>query len=332
MIDVRNTLCASPDCDRYPSFNIRGTKRGKFCATHKEPGMMDVRSPQCASPDCDRQPNFNIRGTKRGKFCATHKDANMVNVMNAQCVTTDCYQRASFGFPGKQIHLCTAHRAVGTILHPRKRCLEPNCKELAIYGMRVHEHCEKHMVTGEVNILERICASCGLLGILDRNDKCETCDPETFKRIALAKQNMVRDYLQAEGFVFDSIDRMIDGGVCGRERPDFHIDCATHMLIIEVDEHQHSGRACECEQTRMVNISQSNGMPTIFLRWNPDQYKPARKGTKLVATSRRLAVLKEWIQHHIKNRPVDFLSVMYLFFDGYVSGDELLQTILPRNG
>ncbi len=307
--------CEAAACDTLPCFNTRGSKKGRFCAVHKEAGMVNVISPTCENAECDSQPTFNTRGSKKGRFCAVHKDAGMVDVISPTCENAECDGLARFGLPGKRPHLCTSHRSIGTILQPTKRCLEGNCTELAIYGMRIHEHCEAHKVDGEVNVLERKCRSCGLLGILDRNDNCETCDPVTFKRIALAKQNMVRDYLITEGFVFETIDRMIDGGVCGKERPDFYIDCGTHILIIEVDEHQHSGRACECEQTRMVNISQSNGMPTIFLRWNPDRYKSAKKGAVMTATSRRLAILTEWTLHHIKTPPTEFLSVMYLFFD-----------------
>ncbi|KAI9101298.1 hypothetical protein DFS34DRAFT_648176 [Phlyctochytrium arcticum] len=48
------------------------------------------------------------------------------------------------------------------------------------------------------------------------------------------------------------------------------------MLVVEVDEDQHSSSACECEPTRMVNISQSFGMATVFLGWNPGEYRNPR--------------------------------------------------------
>jgi hypothetical protein len=176
-------------------------------------------------------------------------------------------------------------------------------------------------------MLEQRCNSCTLLTIVDSAGRCETCDPAAFKRIRLAKQNMVRDFLLAHGVTFESIDRAVDGGVCGKERPDFYIDCGTHILIIEVDEHQHAGRPCECEQTRMVNISQSNGMKTIFLRWNPDKYRTC-KGTKMDTTVRRLDVLLEYIKHHKTIPPPDFLNVIYLYFDDFVYGDAKVETII----
>ncbi|KAI9089581.1 hypothetical protein DFS34DRAFT_385310 [Phlyctochytrium arcticum] len=92
-------------------------------------------------------------------------------------------------------------------------------------------------------------------------------------------------------------------GVCGLERPDFWIDWHTHMLVVEVDEDQHWSSACECEQTRMVNISQSFGMPTVFLRWNPDDYRPKEESVPMVGTTDRLAALKGWIDSVRSKKP-----------------------------
>ncbi|KAJ3032935.1 hypothetical protein HDV00_006979, partial [Rhizophlyctis rosea] len=163
--------------------------------------------------------------------------------------------------------------------------------------------------------------------IVDRDEDCETCDPVTFKRIYLAKQNVVKHFLVTHGIKFTTVDRPVDDGKCGKERPDFYIDCGTHILMIEVNEHQHSGRPCECEQTRMVNISQSNGMKTMFLCWNPDKYK-AKPGRKNETMGRLLDVLLEFVGHYSINPPKGFLEVIYLYFDGYAYGEETTETIL----
>jgi hypothetical protein len=77
----------------------------------------------------------------------------------------------------------------------------------------------------------------------------------------------------------------------------------------------------------MVNISQSNGMRTMFIRFNPDSYK-APGGVAVEASRRRLDVLLEWIRHHMNVVPKDFLSVLYLYFDGYEYGREEVQVVL----
>ena len=41
-------------------------------------------------PRCERQPSFNIRGSKGGKFCYDHREADMVNVVNKTCQHVGC--------------------------------------------------------------------------------------------------------------------------------------------------------------------------------------------------------------------------------------------------
>ena len=333
--DLLNQQCAVQGCETQPCYGPFGQtlKAATHCSVHKQGDMVDLRSRKCIAADCIAQAQFGpIGGTsKDGVYCFKHMLPNMINLRSRRCEFSDCPTRSAYGHPGSASLRCHKHRLPGMIVDPKRRCIEASCKDLALYGSLAHEHCEKHKVEGEINLVERPCASCGLLGVLDKESHCETCNPEAFKRVRLAKQNMVRDFLIAHGIIFNSIDRMIDGGACGRERPDFFIDCGTHILIIECDEHQHSGRACECEQTRMVNISQSNGMKRIFLRFNPDTYKVARKGLKQDATSKRLENLLIWTKHWMKTEPQDFLSVMYMYFDEYVYGEEKVETILKMD-
>ena len=326
MVNVVSKTCEN--CDKQPIFNTKGSAKGRFCADHKEPGMVNVMNKTCEN--CDKQPTFNTKGSTKGRFCADHKEPGMVNVKDKTC--ENCDRRAFYGFAGKPPKFCYEHREINTILKPTKKCLEQGCKEVAIFGIKNHEHCETHKIKGEINIVERKCVSCGLLGLLDKNEHCQVCDPDAFRVVRLAKQNMVVDYLISNGIRLskEQLDRAIHNGVCGKERPDIWIDCGTHILVIEVDEHQHSDRPCECEQTRMVNVSQSNGMDTIFLRFNPDTYKPKTKGHNMISTSSRLKHLLDWVNYHIDHAPKDFLSVMYLYFDGFEKGSEKLETILAK--
>ena len=74
--------CEFEDCNREPSFNMRGEKRGKFCKDHKYPEMIDVVSKTCEHTECDSHPIFNMRGETRGKFCKDHKHPEMINVVS----------------------------------------------------------------------------------------------------------------------------------------------------------------------------------------------------------------------------------------------------------
>ena len=60
-------------------------------------------------------------------------------------------------------------------------------------------------------------------------------------------------------------------------RPDFVFDYNTHKFVVKVDEHQHNNYNCQCEQVRMAQITQSIGIPTIFIRYNPYKYKDKYK-------------------------------------------------------
>ena len=95
-------------------------------------------------------------------------------------------------------------------------------------------------------------------------------------------------------------------------------DCGSFYLVLEVDEDQHDQRGCDCEQVRMINISQSLGMNTLFIRFNPDKYK-VKDGGKMLSEKKRLDKLVE-ILNYYKDKGVEvfengFCLVCYMFYD-----------------
>ncbi len=159
--------------------------------------------------------------------------------------------------------------------------------------------------------------------ILDQSDHCEYCHPDVFKRVALAKQNALFAYLDNRKDLpppFSS-DRMVEGGACGKERPDRIYDGGDKIIVVECDEHQHRERACECEQTRMVNIGQLfGGVPVYFLRWNPDDYT-AESRAMPEALPKRYKLLGDLIRDMLNNTmvslPKALVSALYLYYDGW---------------
>jgi len=79
----------------------------------------------------------------------------------------------------------------------------------------------------------------------------------------------------------------------------------------------------------MINISQSLGLKTIFIRYNPDVYMIENK-TQNVNNNIRLLILKKWLKNLIKNEPKEFLSVVYLFFDEYLRNNSEIIPILKQ--
>jgi hypothetical protein len=229
-----------------------------------------------------------------------------------------CDAGVRYGIPGYKPTRCAQHKQEGMISNPKTKCMEPGCKEIAIYGIDKAIHCVYHVQDRkkEVNFVGKKFVVCQLVDLVDlETGKCGTCDPVLFKKIRLAKQKTVRLWLDASDDHKDYIlyDRMIDKGECGLERPDFLYDCGTHYLVLEVDENQHKDKSYSCDYTRMVNISQSLGLQTIFLRYNPDSFK----GGSVNLAKRRDSLLK-WITFLKTNPPKEyFLSRVKLFFDGY---------------
>jgi hypothetical protein len=173
------------------------------------------------------------------------------------------------------------------------------------------------------------CSSCNLPSIIDEEGKCYFCNPTNTLKYLHAKELKVKEYLDDNDIHYTQHDKVIDGGKFGKERPDFLFDQGTHCVILEVDENQHAERPCECEQTRMVNISQSLGKPTIFIRYNPDNYKKPKnvKRTPNEDHYARMEITASILNKYLSTPPEVFLSVTQLFFDDW-NGEHQLLTIL----
>ena len=74
---VKNAVFAKP-----------GEKIAKYCATHKEPGMIDIKNKKCKFEGCDTQPTYAKPGEKIAKYCASHKEPGMIDIKNKKCKYT----------------------------------------------------------------------------------------------------------------------------------------------------------------------------------------------------------------------------------------------------
>ena len=320
MVNVKNKRCEYTGCDSQPVFGIKGEKC-RFCVAHKTAEMVDVKNKRCEYDGCDISPQFDIKGGK-GSFCLTHKTAEMMDVRSKLCEREECKTRASYGKPGLKRSHCFQHRQNGMIRRPNAKCTL--CKEFAIWGSNwVPKHCETHKENDDQNLVERPCISCGLMYVLDNEDRCEHCNPVSFTTARLAKQNALMSYLDARDLVGYSTDIAIDRGVCGKERPDRVYDFVDKIVVLECDENQHNDRPCLCEQTRMVNIGQSfGGTPVYFIRWNPDNYSPESDRKKPEELAKRHKLVGDLIRDIKNNKhtlPKGLVSVIYMYYDGWNS-------------
>lgn len=354
MVNLRVRTCRHPGCTKSSSFGVTSPM---FCKAHSEDGMRNLIAKYCEHPGCTIQATYNTTGEKprfcqahstdemvcvqklkgcqypdcksrshqydspggKGRFCAKHKQPGMVDVLNPKCDATGCTTLATYGIPGAKPSRCSPHRSPGMISRPRARCTV--CRKPAVYGKCfIPAHCELHREPDDENLMERECVSCHLTMVLDKNNRCEYCDPTRFESNRLAKQNAVMDYLNRKSLRGNSTDIVIERGECGRERPDRVFELDDKIVILECDEHQHRERQCVCEQSRMINISQSyGGMPVYFIRWNPDNYIVADGKLPEPITKRHSTLakfLREICDNHIQ-LPRALLSVFYMYYDGW---------------
>lgn len=317
MIDVVSKFCEEKDCDIRPQFDFLEGK-GRFCSKHKKEGMINIKDKRCEEEKCDSiTPCFGFPGEK-GRFCSKHKKEGMIDVKHKTCEKEGCETLAlQYGKPGNPPTHCAKHRKEGMIKRPNSKC--KLCHEKAIYGINLTAlHCEIHKNKEDINLSERECKSCNLNFILNDNNLCEFCDPIVIQKAKLVKQNALMDYLDSKGLIGNSTDIIIDKGECGKERPDRVFDFMDKIIIVECDENQHKERNCVCEQTRMINISQSfGGLPVYFIRWNPDKYQTKKKEEIILKRYQSLENLIINIKEHKISLPKSLCSCIYLYYDNW---------------
>jgi len=149
------------------------------------------------------------------------------------------------------------------------------------------------------------------------------------------KEYSIVEYVktQFENFTWVA-DKKINGG-CSKRRPDLLLDLGYQIVIIEIDENQHTDYDCSCENKRIMELSQDlEHRPIVFIRFNPDEYKKDgktisscwgnnNKGICVVKKSKmnewieRLNVLKQQIEYWINttNTTDKTIEIIQLFYD-----------------
>lgn len=328
MVDIKNIKCK--ECDTRANFNFKGEKTPISCSKHKIKGMIDIRNKICEYDDCTTKPTYGLPGTTIRKRCVRHKTDEMIDICHKRCEHKECSVRLQpwhYGYPGQPIKYCAKHKKIGMMKYSKTRCSfkdddDVKCKETAIYGIKKPLHCEAHKEDKESNLIEKKCISCGLPNIVDIAGTCESCNTGTIEKHRLYKQKKLVDYLIKHDHIPKQVDQVIDNSECGKERPDILYDMGSHFIIIECDEDQHIGRPCECEQTRMINIFNSLGLPVWFIRFNPDKYRKltGKKRVNGDGINKRYDVLGKLLEKCKVENPADddvCIYVIYLYFDDW---------------
>lgn len=305
-------------CTTIAKFNLPEETGGIYCSVHAKENMINMYTKACQDGECNLIPVFNYSGESKGIYCFKHKMPEMVDVNAIKCLK--CGAHAHYGKPGYPATSCGTCKEPGMLINPNARCKIIGCNQRAYWGKKfIMSYCEEHKAEDDQNYAERPCSSCGLDYVLNEIGLCELCDPQSFKKYALAKQKSLVDYLLSNGFEPTSVDKSIYHSECGKERPDIVFEYHDRVLIVECDEFQHKGRNCVCEQTRMVNISQAyGGLPVIFIRFNPDNYRSHGVNFGMAKRYELLGKMIDDFNENKLNYPKNSLcSVIYLFYDDW---------------
>ncbi len=210
-----------------------------------------------------------------------------------------------------------------------------HCKECG--GSQICEHGKFKQLCRDCDG-SKLCKSswCETKGNLKYNSYCLSCCVNLFPEIEVSRNYKTKEKAVAEKILefFPNftwyMDKRIEDG-CSKRRPDFLLDMGTHIIIIEVDENQHTEYDCSCENKRLMEISQDlSHRPIVFIRFNPDGYvnhngtkiKSCWKLTKLGVMTlqnkkewvERIQTLIEQIQYWIDNPTTKTIEIIQLFY------------------
>jgi hypothetical protein len=141
--------------------------------------------------------------------------------------------------------------------------------------------------------------------------------------------------ISVKNFLIDNIpeyifinDKRIKFSIELPYRPDFQLEINNKLIIIEVDENQHTRYNTEEEEKRnnlIKNVCEMNNKKIIIIRFNPDNYK---RGEQLFVSpwknnkiqneddwTNRLNILKQTILFNINNDKDNNYIIIKLFYD-----------------
>lgn len=351
MIDIFCKTCKYSGCDvTYPIYNFFGESKGIFCKIHKKEGMVDVKNPRCKHGGCEAQPRFNTEGEKRGMYCYKHKLEGMVNVVSKEkCLANGCSKRPTYNTVGERKPIyCRNHKNVGMVDVVSRRCHYVHCFKQPTFnyeGNKTGMFCNEHKKDGMMNVTGKRCI----------NEGCDTI-PYHYSRYGgyclycfihlFPDDNRTTNYKIKERHVTDFVmsqfqewtiihDKKIADG-CSMRRPDLMIDFGEYVVVIEIDEDQHSSYDLTCENKRLMEISRDVGhRPMVLIRFNPDKYlakdghlisscwRINKLGVQVVSDKKkgewesRLSTLKDVILEQTTKPHEKTVDILHLFYDGY---------------
>jgi hypothetical protein len=338
MQNVVDKKCENKNCKTAPSFNFENEQRGIFCFLHKLKNMINVIDKKCL--ECNKSPSFNFANEKTALYCFDHKKIDMKNIVEKKCL--ECDKRPCFNFANEKTALyCFDHKKTDMQDVVHKKCLECDTRPCFNYpNEKTPLYCTNHKKSFMCDVTHPKCQSsfCEERFYNPKYDGyCMHCFIHTFP-----DKPVVRNYKTKEKAIKDFIfshfsqltwvwDKKIQDG-CSQRRPDFLCDLGEKILIVEVDENQHTNYDSTCEIARINNLVQDVYFrPIVMIRINTDSYNnevgivksPWNVGKDGIVRitdekewNERLEKLKNTIEMCIScEKPNDLITIHSLFFE-----------------
>ena len=354
MVDVVSKMCIENNCNKQPIYNLEGETMALYCASHKKENMVNVKNKICIESNCKTQPSYNKIGEKTALYCRTHRKEGMIDVHNKICLK--CTKLACFNKKGeKRALFCNEHKETEMINIYSQTCLKCDVRPVFnTIGQKNPLYCATHKLSGMVDVKSKTCKSelC-FTQVRDKYDGyCMRCYMNLFPDKPVFRNYKTKEYAVVEhvktkfkDFTWVADRKVSDG--CSRRRPDLLLDLGDQVIVIEVDENQHTDYDCSCENKRTMELSQDLGhRPIVFIRFNPDNYKKDgtsvtscwgldKTGICVVKKSKktewveRLKCLEEQVTYWInpENRTDKTVEIVQLFYDNWSGiGNDLKQS------
>ena len=291
--------------NKQPLFGLPTDKTAQYCAICKKEGMVDLKHPKCIV--CQKKiPVFGLPTDKTAQYCVTCKKEGMVDIKSPKCIV--CRTKIPvFGLPtDKTAQYCGS------------------CKKKDMVDLK-HPKCKSEWCSTRISnkAYEGYCAYCFMHLFPDK----------PMARNYKTKELAVVQYIKEHFPDIDIItDKTIQGG-CSRRRPDIFIDIGYQIVIVEIDENQHTDYDCSCENKRIMELSKDVGhMSIVFIRFNPDDYKTrlgsvsscwsvnkngicSVKKTKQKEWNERLNILHDSVTYWLNHKTNKLIEVIQLFYD-----------------
>ncbi len=294
-VNVVDPKCATCSSGLTPLWGPRGGKPCR-CARCRLDDDVDLRNPRCACGS-GIGPSYAPLGERAIRCSACRRDGD-TNVLKRVCICGSGITplwAARGVLKAERCAVCRLTEDVDVIT----RTCPCGSGKIARWGVpsagrAVLMHCTAcadHRVHlryyGPTRGWSHRCDKCPFWShVPPEFDKCVECR-DAGRRI-FRKQTAVYQFIRAHwqepvaiyNTTIPGASRECEGW---RRRPDFAFEFPGYVIILECDENQHDYAECRCEIRRMDEVASAYGLPTFWVRFNPDAPAALYGGTRVKA-------------------------------------------------